>query len=69
VKQEDAKLLDDFLNGLGGSDTTGQMSYCSMYLKRIFNNIENARKDSEEKYKLYGILGVLAGVSISIIII
>lgn len=64
----DRKIFKRFLSELGKTDTLGQQNFCDGILKDIDRNLVEARRNKNEKAKLYATLGICAGLAVSIII-
>ena len=69
VNDEDKKIYLEFLSGLGKTDTKGQMTYCDLWSVNFKNAAEKAQLEYSQKGKLYNILGVCAGLAVSLIIV
>ena len=69
VNDEDKKLYSEFISGLGQTDTKGQMTYCDLWSVNFKNAAEKAQLEYSQKGKLYNILGVCAGLAVSLIIV
>ena len=64
----DRELLLGFGRGFGASDTDGQLSHCSLYSTLVQSNLDTAREERGRKAKLYQMLGVFAGLAVSLIL-
>ena len=63
------KLLDEFLSGLGKTDVGGQLSYCEQYISRAEKALAAAEAKRDKCARLYAVLGVCAGVGVSVLLI
>ena len=66
---EEAAILDDFFEGLGGSGLSAQALLFEKTGAALRPLLESARKKAEEQAKLYGALGLLSGLSLSILLL
>jgi hypothetical protein len=66
---DDRALYTAFLEGLGGTDLSGQMAHCARYASLMEAQLELARRAEAEKAKLYRMLGLCGGLSVIIFLI
>lgn len=63
------KLMDEFLSGLGKTDIGGQLSYCEQHISRAEKVLAAAEAKRDKCARLYAVLGVCAGVGVSVLLI
>ncbi len=66
---EEKRLLEEFFEGLGMSDTAAGISRCSAYRELLTAGAKEAEREMRSKSRLYGILGLFSGIFISILLI
>lgn len=66
---KDIELLLGFGTGFGASDTGGQVSHCRLYSKLAAESYKNAKEEQNRKSRLYQMLGIFAGISLSLLLI
>ena len=66
LNEEDSALLNEFLKGLGMSDSQSEYNRAIGYSSLFENKFKEAQKDSKSLCKLYKSLGVLSGIFICI---
>ncbi len=69
LKKEDLNLLAQFGHMLGTTDIEGQLNHISLYKELIETNIENSKKELNEKSRLYKLLGLFAGIAAALLLI
>lgn len=69
VSDDDKKLISEFICGLGKSDISGQLSHCEMYAKLIQDQGKTAKKEADEKGRLYRTLSLLGSAAVAILLI
>lgn len=69
LKNDDVKVLTEFLSLLGMGDTESQVLRCETYSKLIKKRLQNAEIEVKEKAKLYSTLGFFSGLVVVILII
>ena len=69
LKEEDIKILSDFLISLGDSGIYGQDKVFKLALESIKGNINEAEELSKKNTKMYRYLGICFGAMIAIILI
>lgn len=69
LKNDDVKVLTEFLSLLGMGDTESQILRCETYSELIKKRLQNAENEVKEKAKLYSTLGFFSGLVIVILII
>ena len=69
LKNDDVKVLTEFLSLLGMGDTESQVLRCETYSELIKKRFQNAENEVKEKAKLYSTLGFFSGLVIVILII
>lgn len=62
LSYEDKKIIDNFGNHFGKSDKKGQIAFCDFNEQLINMQISIAKKDKDEKAKLYFMLWVSLGL-------
>ncbi len=65
--KSDISVLYSFFNGFGTSDSSGQLSNCSVCLGFIKENLSEARKQREKYSSMSSGLGVLAGIAVVVV--
>jgi len=65
---EDKELFTEFLDGLGKTDTEGQLQFCEGMISSIDRRLDDAESDKKNKMKLYITLGISVSVACSIIL-
>lgn len=66
---EDLQILQDFILGLGRSDTSGQKKLLEPVKVRLMRQLEDAREAESQKGRMYRGLGLSAGILTAIIIV
>ncbi len=69
LNDNDIKLLVEFSNEIGKTDTEGEISNILLYQGLLKENIESAKEDIEKKSRLYTLLGFSIGMTLAIILI
>lgn len=67
LPEEDKRLLIQFGDGLGVSDTDGQISHLELYIHLIEERLEKIKKEAERKGKVYRLLGILGGMAAAVL--
>ena len=67
-KDKDIELLLGFGSGFGASDTNGQVSHCRLYSNLTAENLKTAKEEQTRKSRLYQMLGIFAGISLSLLL-
>lgn len=65
--EDDKRMLIGFGDGLGVSDTEGQMSHIELYTHLIEERLEKSQKETERKSKVYRLLGILGGMAAAVL--
>ncbi len=68
LPKEDIELLLDFGEKTGTSDLTGQIENCRLYQQLLDTRLEDARKSSREKGRLYMTLGLTGGMALALLL-
>ncbi len=68
-KNEDAALLISFGETLGGTDINSQIENCETYINLLSLKLEQLKKNSKSKEKIYNSMGILAAALIVILFI
>ncbi len=68
LKISDVNLLTEFFGSLGEGEIEAEVARCKMYSNLLKEAHESARREYLEKSKLYKMLGLFAGLTISIVI-
>ena len=63
----DRLVAAEFINGLGKTDTEGQLFYCEGYAERVAQQKTAAEAEYQQKSRLYKTLGVLFGLSAALL--
>ena len=63
----DRLVATEFVNGLGKTDTEGQLLYCDGYAERVAQRKAEAEREYLQKGRLYKTLGVLFGLSAALL--
>ena len=69
VNQEDYRILSDFADELGAGDLPSQLDRLSLYKSLLSERFEDAKKDRENKAKLYRTLPFSAGLTLVILLL
>lgn len=69
LTQEDRELLLGFGAGLGTTDVEGQVANCGQYRELLDQRLLEARKDSENKGRLYLTLGFSIGMAAALLLL
>ena len=69
VVDEDAEIINELINGIGKTDSDGQLAFCEGINRIIERNLREAEADKQEKAKLYAVLGLSFGLAFSIILV
>lgn len=67
LNKNDVGLISQFGNKLGISDTEGQISNCELNISLINERLRDAREEKRKKSRLYIMLGVFCGISLSLV--
>ena len=67
--EEDKKLLDEFLSGIGLGDTQSQIERCRVYSEFFARREKEACEQVKEKAMLYGKLGIFSGLFIAVMLV
>lgn len=68
-ENSDRKLYEALIDGLGESDTQGQIEHLSLYDELLENNLTGARESREKKSRLYLCLGIFGGIAVCLILL
>ena len=68
LTKEDAEILMNFGENLGGSDTKGQIENCDTYIELLSLRIERLKTKAQSKVKIYNSMGVLAAALVIILL-
>lgn len=69
LDKRDTAIIRELLNGLGKTDTDGQISMLEMNKKLLQNRLEQARDEYSKKGRMYRSVGVLVGVGAAVMLI
>ena len=69
LDEQDKAILFDLLNGLGKTDTDGQLSMLEMSKSLLQSRLEQAREDYSKKGRMYRSTGVLLGIGAAVTLI
>lgn len=69
LNEEEKRLLMNFGESLGASDTGGQMNMCSMFEELFSEKLTDAEEKRKKCSDLYSGLGTMLGLSAAIIIV
>lgn len=69
LDKRDTAIIRELLNGLGKTDTDGQISMLEMNKKLLQNRLEQAREEYSKKGRMYRSVGVLVGVGAAVMLI
>jgi len=69
ARPEDTETFASFFEGLGKSDLQGQLTHCNLYISILNRALENARKESSEKGRLFCLLGLFSGLAVALLLI
>ncbi|MBQ2676610.1 MAG: stage III sporulation protein AB [Clostridia bacterium] len=58
-----------FLNGIGSTDISGQMSHCELYSSMFSDSLSKLREEASQKQKLYCSLGSFAAMFVAVVLI
>lgn len=67
--RRDRELFHSFAQGLGASDTQGQMEHLELHMALARERLREAREDYAQKNRLYITLGLFTGAAVCIIIL
>lgn len=65
----DLELYRGFVEGLGVSDTQGQMEHIGLYRSLLEPRILQAQEEAKQKVKIFIAVGLFAGVTLSLLLI
>ncbi|MEG1710628.1 MAG: stage III sporulation protein AB [Clostridia bacterium] len=68
LSEEERKEIDDFLCGLGKSDTSGQTEHIALYAERFDMRYKEALQICKNKGTMCSKLGILAGIMLCIVL-
>ena len=69
LKEEDMKILSDFIKDMGATDSDGQQKIIEMYSGMLEEQMRKARDEINEKSKLYRVLPLSVAIILSLLII
>ncbi len=69
LKSADRELLEELFLSLGMSDTEAELSRLAAYRRLLSERYSEAAEAAAEKTRLYGLLGLFAGIFLSILLI
>ncbi|MGN0597832.1 MAG: stage III sporulation protein AB [Ruminiclostridium sp.] len=69
LDEQDKTILFDLLNGIGKTDTDGQLSMLEMNKSLLQSRLEQAREDYSKKGRMYRSVGVLLGIGAAVTLI
>ncbi|MBQ4105372.1 MAG: stage III sporulation protein AB [Clostridia bacterium] len=69
LSKEDKALLKRFGEGLGVSDTEGQISNCELYRELLSEKLAEAKDAVDKKSKLYRVLGFSMGCAVALMVL
>ena len=69
LSDRDVQLVRQFGESLGTSDIAGQLALCEECGRRLEEQREEARAQQREKSRLYGSLGLLAGLGAALLVV
>lgn len=69
LDKRDMAIIRELLNGLGKTDTDGQISMLEMNKKLLQNRLEQAREEYSKKGRMYRNVGVLVGIGAAVMLI
>ncbi len=69
LNRDDEKLLYEFFLKLGTGDVESQVNRCTAYKNMLSDRKSRAESEYNEKGRLYKMLGLFAGLGVSIILI
>ncbi len=69
LDKRDMAIIRELLNGLGKTDTDGQISMLEMNKKLLQNRLEQAREEYSKKGRMYRSVGVLVGIGAAVMLI
>lgn len=67
LKFDDINLIKDFGLLLGGSDVEGEIMHCSLNMKLMQENLDDAREQKKKKEKLYVMIGFFIGLILAVL--
>ena len=69
LNKNDIKLLDDFFAKIGFGDTTSQTELCKLYKELVGKKEKEAEQETQQKAKLYSVLGFSFGLFAAVLLI
>ena len=66
---KDRVMFQGFVQGLGASDTQGQLEHLALYMTLTESSLKEAREEMIQKRRLYLALGTFAGIAACILIL
>lgn len=69
IDKQDKQVVCDFFSNLGKSNVEAQSQHCEMYLELLKNRLESAKKEEQQKSRLYRSLGIFASAGVVILLI
>ena len=67
--ERDRALFRGLANGLGASDTQGQLEHLQLYMALTGDSLEEARTACRDKQRLYVGMGLLVGIGVCIVVV
>lgn len=69
LNTEDIRILDDFSEDLGASDTDSQLRHIQLYVSLLNNRLDEAREEEKRKGKLTLVLPLSIGIAAAILLL
>lgn len=69
ANREDRSLAQGLVSGLGASDREGQLKHLALYAGLLEESAARARREREEKARLYLCLGLCAGTGLGLLLL
>ena len=68
LTQQDIDYIRSFGLGFGATDVEGQLSHCQLYFNFLSDALMEAKKEKEQKSKLYFMLGIFGGIAAALLL-
>ncbi len=67
LNKNDIGLISEFGSKLGVSDIESQISNCELNISLVSERLKDAREEKRKKSRLYIMLGIFCGISLSLV--
>lgn len=68
LDKDDVQIIKQLGQGMGVSDTQGQLTHLELYLQLVEERLLKARENARTKTKMYRLLGFLGGLACAVLL-